>query len=194
MIRKLWLLLVLTACGPAAPTVTPVKNTVAEDVTGAKYAQDFSLTDQNGHHRSLQDFHGKVVAVFFGYTHCPDVCPTTLYDFSQAMVLLGKDANKVQVLFVTLDPERDTPQKLAQFVPAFNPNFLGLYTDSARTAQLAKDYQVYYRKQAVDASGNYSMDHSAYTYIYDTDGRLRLRMPYAESPTDIAHDLLQLIR
>lgn len=194
MLYKLWLLLFLAACDPVAPVVSPLKNTVAEDVTGATYAQNFNLTDQYGRHRSLRDFHGKVVAVFFGYTHCPDVCPTTLYDFAQAMKLLGKDENKVQVLLVTLDPERDAPQKLAQFVPAFNPGFLGLYASPVQTAQLAKDYQVYYRKQHMDGSGNYSMDHSAFTYIYDPDGHLRLRMPYGEVPVDIAHDLRQLIR
>lgn len=192
--RKLWLLLALAGCGPVEPTVMPLKNTVAEDITGAQYAKNFNLTDPGGRKRTLADFHGKVVAVFFGYTHCPDVCPTTLYDFSQAMTLLGKDANKVQVLFVTLDPERDTPQKLAQFVPAFNPTFLGLYADPAHTAQVAKDYQVYYRKQPVDKLGNYSIDHSAFTYVYDADGHVRLRMPYGEAPADITSDIRQLIR
>ncbi|BBP02174.1 SCO family protein [Sulfuriferula nivalis] len=192
--HKFWLLLALAGCGPVAPTVVPLKNTVAEDVTGAKYAQAFDLTDHNGRHRALSDFHGKVVAVFFGYTHCPDVCPTTLYDFAQAMTLLGKNANKVQVLFITLDPARDTQDKLAQFVPAFNPNFLGLYTDVEHTSTLAKEFNVYYRQQPVDASGNYAMDHSAFAYIYDADGRLRLRMPYGEVPSDIASDIRQLIR
>jgi protein SCO1/2 len=187
------LLLLLTACGGTTPALLPLKNTVAEDITGARYAQDFALTDHAGKPRKLADFRGKVVAIFFGYTHCPDVCPTTLYDFSQAMQLLGKDADRVQVLFVTLDPQRDTPKMLAQYVPAFNAKFLGLYASAADTASLAKSYQVYYRAQVADKSGNYSIDHSAFTYIYDVQGRLRLKMPFAESSVNIASDLRQLL-
>jgi protein SCO1/2 len=192
--RKFWLLLALAGCGPVSPAMVPLKNTVAEDITGAKYAENFDLTDHNGRHRTLSDFHGKVVAVFFGYTHCPDVCPTTLYDFSQAEKLLGGNANKVQVLFITLDPARDTQNKLAQFVPAFNPGFLGLYTDVEHTSILAKEFKVYYRQQPVDVLGNYAMDHSAFAYIYDADGHLRMRMPYGEAPSDMASDIQQLIR
>jgi protein SCO1/2 len=192
--RILWLLLALVGCGPVSPTVVPLKNTVAEDITGANYGRNFDLIDHNGRHRTLSEFHGKAVAVFFGYTHCPDVCPTTLYDFSQAMTLLGTKANQVQVLFITLDPERDTQAKLAQFVPAFNSDFIGLYTDAAHTAKLAKDFKVYFRSQKPDSIGNYSIDHSAFVYIYDPEGYLRLRAPYGEKPADLVNDMRQLIR
>ncbi|MEQ1668102.1 MAG: SCO family protein [Sulfuriferula sp.] len=192
-----WLVLVLlllTGCEPSTPALQPLKNLVAEDVTGAKYAQNFELFDHHGQRRTLADFRGKVVAIFFGYTHCPDVCPTTLYDFSQAMKLLGADADKVQVLFVTVDPARDTPEMLSQYVPAFDARFLGMYADANYTAQLARQYQIYYRQQAVDASGNYAIDHSAFTYVYDSEGRLRLKMPFAQTPANIASDLRQLLR
>lgn len=192
-----WLMLVfllLLGCGQPAPALKPLKNLVAEDVTGASYAQNFELFDHHGQRRTLADFHGKVVAIFFGYTHCPDVCPTTLYDFSQAMKLLGADADKVQVLFVTVDPARDTPEMLSVYVPAFDARFLGMYADTVYMAQLAKQYQVYYHQQAADSSGNYAIDHSAFTYVYDTEGRLRLKMPFAETPANIADDLRQLLR
>jgi protein SCO1 len=187
----------LYGCGhkQSQPPLIPLSHTIAEDITGADYARDFDLLDAQGRHRRLRDFQGKVVAVFFGYTHCPDVCPTTLYDFSVALKILGGQAdNKVQVLFVTVDPERDTPAVLAQYVPAFNPHFIGLYSDPATTARTAREFKVYYRKQAPDPAGRYSIDHSAFAYVYDTAGRLRLRVPYAESSIDIAKDLGQLLR
>ena len=188
-----WLGLVLSGCGQKSPQ-PPLAHVVAEDVSGASYAQDFDLLDHHGQRRRLGDFKGKVVAIFFGYTHCPDVCPTTLYDFSVAMKILGADADKVQVLFVTVDPERDTPAVLAQYVPAFNPHFLGLYANSTKTALLARQFQVYYHRQPSDAAGRYAVDHSAFTYVYDKNGHLRLKMPFAESSTDIANDLKQLLR
>lgn len=184
----------LSGCGQRSLPITPLTHTVAEDITGADYAQHFDLIDFNGQHRQLRDFRGKVVVMFFGYTHCPDVCPTTLYDLSIAMNMLGKSAERVQVLFVTLDPERDTRAVLAQYVPAFNPHFLGLYTDPAKTAAIARQFQIYYRKQAPDADGHYAIDHSAFTYVYDTAGNLRLKMSFAEKPTEIAQDIAQLIR
>ena len=188
------LLLLMTGCKQPTSALEPLKGLVAEDVTGATYAQNFELFDHHGQRRTLADFRGKVVVVFFGYTHCPDVCPTTLYDFSRALKLLGADAKKVQVLFVTLDPARDTPKILSLYVPAFDPGFLGLYADASYTAQLAKHYQIYYRYQPVDSAGNYAIDHSAFTYVYDTEGRLRLKMPFAENPVDIASDLYRLLR
>lgn len=125
------LALVLAACGPAEPPPAPQPKFLATDITGVPWGRDFRLYDHHGRLRTLADFRGKVVAVFFGYTHCPDVCPTTLSDFAMAMRELGKDAEKVQVLFVTVDPERDTPEMLARYVPSFNPGFLGMYTDAA---------------------------------------------------------------
>lgn len=178
----------LAGCQPAAPPVFQ-----ATDITGATFARDFKLTDHNGASRTLADFKGKVVAVFFGYIHCPDVCPTTLSDFSTALRQLGPQANQVQVIFVTLDPQRDTPDLLKQFVPAFNPAFLGMFTDTAGLQQLAHEYKVVYQKTSVKGVDDYLIDHSAGTYIYDPQGRLRLLMPYGSSPEAIAHDLKVLL-
>jgi protein SCO1 len=179
----------LAGCQPA--TQPPVFQ--ATDITGAGFARDFRLTDHNGRERTLADFKGKVVAIFFGYTHCPDVCPTTLSDFAAALKLLGEQAGRVQVIFVTLDPQRDTPDILKQFVPAFNPGFLGMYTDAETLKQLAKEYKVVYQKTSVKASSDYLIDHSAGTYVYDPKGNLRLLMPYGSSPEAIAHDLKALL-
>ncbi|MBS1185415.1 MAG: putative SCO1/SenC family protein [Proteobacteria bacterium] len=165
----------------------------ATDITGATFARDFRLTDHNGQVRTLADFRGKVVAVFFGYIHCPDVCPTTLADFAAALQQLGPQADQVQVIFVTLDPQRDTPDLLKQFVPAFNPGFLGMVTDAETLRQLAKEYKVVYQKTSVKATDDYLIDHSAGTYIYDPQGNLRLLMPYGSSPDVIAQDLKTLL-
>jgi protein SCO1/2 len=179
----------LAGCQPASPPPT----FEATDITGAAFARDFRLTDHNGRDRALADFRGKVVAVFFGYVHCPDVCPTTLSDFALALQQLGADAGRVQVIFVTVDPQRDTPELLKQFVPAFNPGFLGMYTDAASLKQLAKEYKVVYQKTSVKAADDYLIDHSAGTYIYDPQGNLRLLMPYGSSPDAIAKDLKALL-
>ena len=182
-------LLTLTGCQPAPPP--PVFQ--ATDITGAAFARDFRLTDHNGRVRTLADFRGKVVAIFFGYTHCPDVCPTTLSDFAAALKLLGDQAERVQVIFVTLDPQRDTPDILKQFVPAFNPGFLGMYTDPDTLKRLAREYKVVYQKTSIKAPDDYLIDHSAGTYVYDQKGHLRLLMPYGSSPEAIAHDLKALL-
>lgn len=179
----------LSACQPA-PQQPVFQST---DITGAAFARDFSLTDHNGQARTLADFKGKVVAIFFGYTHCPDVCPTTLADFSAALQQLGPLAERVQVIFVTVDPQRDTPDLLKQFVPAFNPTFLGMVTDAESLRLLAKEYKVVYQKASIKSADDYLIDHSAGTYIYDPQGRLRLLMPYGSSPDTIAHDLRALL-
>lgn len=179
----------LAACQPASPP--PVFQ--ATDISGATFARDFKLTDHNGQIRTLADFKGKVVAIFFGYTHCPDVCPTTLSDFSAALKLLGPQAGQVQVIFVTVDPQRDTPDLLKQYVPAFNPDFLGMYADEAALAQLAKEYKLVYQKTSIKAVDDYMIDHSAGSYVYDAGGRLRLLMPYGSSPAAIAQDLKTLL-
>ena len=165
----------------------------ATDITGAAFARDFRLTDHNGRVRTLADFKGQVVAIFFGYTHCPDVCPTTLSDFAAALEQLGPQGERVQVIFVTVDPERDTPDLLKQFVPAFNPRFLGMFTDAETLKRLATEYKVVYQKTAVKAADDYLIDHSAGTYVYDPQGRLRLLMPYGSSPDVIAQDLKTLL-
>ena len=165
----------------------------ATDITGAEFARDFKLTDHNGQSRTLASFKGKVVAIFFGYTHCPDVCPTTLADFATALKQLGPLADRVQVLFVTVDPQRDTPALLKQFVPAFDPRFLGMVADADALKAIAKEYKVVYQKTSVKDADNYLIDHSAGTYVYDAQGRLRLLMPYGSSPDAIAHDLKVLL-
>lgn len=182
--------LALAACKPAPP---PPSAFQATDITGAAFARDFKLTDHNGQVRTLADFKGKVVAIFFGYTHCPDVCPTTLSDFAAALQQLGQQADRVQVIFVTVDPQRDTPDMLKQFVPAFNPSFLGMYTDADTLKALAKEYKVVYQKTAVKGADDYLIDHSAGTYVYDPLGRLRLHMPYGSGPDVIVQDLKALL-
>ncbi len=179
----------LAGCQPAPPS--PVFQ--ATDISGATFARDFRLTDHNGQVRTLADFKGKIVAIFFGYTHCPDVCPTTLSDFSAALKLLGPQAEQVQVIFVTVDPQRDTPDLLKVYVPAFNPGFLGMYTDEATLALLAKEYKLVYQKTSIKAADDYLIDHSAGSYVYDANGRVRLLIPYGSSPAVIAQDLKTLL-
>lgn len=191
LFATLFLAASLLACQKSEPPA-PVFH--ATDITGASFARDFELLDHNGKTRKLSDFRGKLVAMFFGYTHCPDVCPTTLSDFAMALKSMGADANKVQVIFVTIDPERDTPDILKKYVPAFNPAFLGMLTDSAHLAELAKEYKVVYEKTSGRKQGDYLIDHSAGTYIYDQEGRLRLLMPYGSGAEVIATDLKALLR
>jgi protein SCO1/2 len=163
----------------------------ASDVS-ARYTQaDFRLIDHNGKTRTLADFHGKVVALFFGYTHCPDVCPTTLADLAQVMRMLDKDADRLQVLFVTVDPERDTRELLARYVPAFHPSFLGLYGDAHVTAQAAKAFDVQYQKQPTQSG--YNVDHSAGTFLIDTRGKVRLLAPYGQRAEWLAQDIKLLL-
>ena len=178
--------LCLAACGPAEQKFK------GSDVTGVAFGRDFHLTDHNGKARALSDFRGKVVVMFFGYTQCPDFCPTTLSELAAAMGKLGPDASRVQVLFVTVDPERDTPQVLSQYVPAFHPSFLGLSGDAEATARTAKEFKIFYQKQPLK-TGGYSVDHSAGTYIFDREGRLRLFAPYGKGAAAILHDIRLLL-
>jgi len=166
---------------------------VNTDISEADYARDFALTDHNGKPRTMADFRGKAVVIFFGYTQCPDVCPTTMTGMAEALKLLGGDAAKVQVLFVTVDPERDTQQLLAQYVPVFNPSFLGLYADAQTIARTAQEFRVFYKKQPGSTPTTYTVDHSAGSYVYDPQGRLRLYIKHGEKPEVIANDLKLLI-
>ncbi len=163
------------------------------DLTLADFGKDFALTDHNGKPRTLADFRGKAVVIFFGYTQCPDVCPTTMTGMAEAMKLLGAEAAKVQVLFVTVDPERDTPQLLAQYVPVFNPGFLGLYADAQTIARTAQEFRVFYKKQPGSTPTTYTVDHTAGSYVYDPQGRLRLYIKHGEKPEVIARDLKLLV-
>ena len=183
------LFLILTACSPKPE----FKNI---DITGGTaFGKDFSLLDPDGKVRTLADFKGKVVVMFFGYTQCPDICPTTLTEMQQVMTILGPQSDKVQVLFVTVDPERDTAAILKQYVPAFDPRFLGLRpTDDAALEKIGKDFKIYYKKVPGNSPGSYTMDHTAGSYAFDPDGRLRLYIKHAQGPETLAHDLKELLK
>lgn len=179
--------LLLAACDSAPPKFR------STDITGADYGRSLELKDHTGKTRQLQDFRGKAVVVFFGFTHCPDVCPTVLADAAQAMRQLGAEAYRVQVLMVTLDPERDSPQALADYVTAFDPRFLGLYGDLEATRRAAKEFKVYFEKRPGKSPGEYSIDHSAQSYVIDPQGRLRLFVRHDRIAEDLAPDLRALL-
>jgi protein SCO1/2 len=164
------------------------------DVTGADFGRDFQLTDFDGKPRRLSDFRGNVAIVFFGYTHCPDVCPTTLSELASAIKQLGPDGGRVQVLFITADPERDTNEILKQYVTAFNPRFVGLRGTPAETAQVAKAFKVLIQKNPGTEPNNYTVDHSAGAYVYDPNGRLRLYVAYGQGAAVFAHDIALLLK
>lgn len=176
----------LAGCTPAEPVF---KST---DISGTSYGKTLRLTDHHGQERTLADFKGKVVTIFFGYTQCPDVCPTALSGMSTVMQELGPEADRVQVLFVTVDPERDTPELLAQYVPVFDARFLGLYGTPEKIAEVAKEFRVFYRKSG-DLAGHYTIDHTAGTYVFGPDGRPRLYVKHAEDPTVVAADIKALL-
>jgi len=180
----------------AACDKLPGKQQVAfqnTDVTGLDYAKGFSLTDHTGKQRTLADFKGKAVVVFFGYTQCPDVCPTTMAEMAAVMQKLGPLADQVQVLFITLDPERDTQQLLASYVPAFDKRFIGLRGTPEQTAKTAKEFKVFYAKVPGSDPNSYTIDHTAGSYVFDRDGRLRLFIRHGQGPDPIVHDLRQLL-
>jgi len=180
--------LALAGCGAGGPKFE------SSDVTGSSFGHDFTLEDPDGRQRTLADFRGKAVVVFFGYTQCPDVCPATLATLAEAMKRLGPDADRVQVLFITVDPERDTAALLKQYVPAFDPHFLGLRGDAAATARTAKEFRIIYQKVPGPTPGSYTMDHSAGSYVFDPQGRLRLFVSNGQGPDVFAHDLRELLR
>jgi len=173
-----------------APTQGPFQGI---DVTGGDMGGELRLTGHDGRPRSLADFRGKVVVVTFGYTHCPDVCPTTLADLASALRQLGAEARGVQVLFVTVDPKRDTPQLLREYVPAFHPDFIGLYGDADATAKVARDFHVYAHERPDSTPGGYSVDHSAQIYVLDRQGRMRLLLAPGTRPASIVSDLRVLL-
>jgi len=177
----------LAGCAPKGPSFK------GSDVTGASFGRDFTLTDPAGRTRSLADYRGKAVALFFGYTQCPDVCPTTLAALAEAMRTLGADADRVQGVFVTVDPDRDTAALLAQYVPAFDPRFVGLRGDAAATERVAREFKVIYQKAAGSAPERYTMDHSAGIFLFDPEGRLRV-YESTPDPAVLAHDLRTLLQ
>ena len=180
----------LAACDKLPGKQVSFQNT---DVTGLDYAKGFSLTDFNGKPRTLADYKGKVAIVFFGYTQCPDVCPTTMAEMAGVMQKLGPQADQVQVLFITLDPERDTQALLASYVPAFDKRFVGLYGTLEQTAKVAKDFKVFYSKVPGKEPGSYTIDHTAGSYVFDRDGKLRLFIRHGGGADPIVHDLRQLL-
>jgi len=166
----------------------------ATDITGAEFGKQLALRDHNNQQVSLDTLRGKLVVLFFGYTHCPDICPTTLSDLAQALALLRpEEAERVQVLFVTVDPERDTPDILREYVPYFHPTFLGLYGTPAEVEAAAREFRVVFRRHETAGVSQYLVDHSSGSYVLDAAGRLRLYQPFAQSPADIAHDLRLLL-
>ena len=177
-----------TACAPDKPQFQSI------DLTGADYAQGFSLADYNGQVRTLKDFAGKVVVVFFGFTQCPDVCPTSLADLAQTKKLLGSDGDKLQAIFITVDPERDTPELLKAYMTNFDTSFLALRPTMAQLPGVAKDFKIYYKKVEGKTEGSYSMDHSAGSYVFDSKGRVRLYNRYGAGAEVLASDIRLLLK
>jgi protein SCO1/2 len=163
------------------------------DITGAEFARRLELPDVDGKERSLADWKGKVVVVFFGYTQCPDVCPTTMAELAQIRQLLGSDADRLQTVFVTIDPERDTPEILKAYVANFGPGVTALRGTAEQTAAAAKEFKVFYAKVPGKTPGSYTMDHSAASFVFDPIGRVRLFVPYGGDPKVLAADLKQLL-
>jgi protein SCO1/2 len=191
MIGSCLLVIAIIAGGCGQPDTRPQFKLT--DVTGANLGRELNLLDHNSRPRTLADFRGKVVVIFFGFAQCPDVCPTTLSELAAVARELGKDADRMQVLFVTVDPERDTPGVLRQYVPSFDPRFLGLYGDAEATARAAKAFKIFYQKQPLKDSTTYSVDHSAGTYILDREGRLRLYARYGAGAALLLHDIRILL-
>jgi protein SCO1 len=179
----------LAGCGN---TVKPTF--LSTDITGANFGKDFKLTDHTGEIRSLVDFRGKAIVLFFGYTHCPDMCPATMGELAAAMQKLGKDAARVQVLFVTVDPERDTPMQLKQYLSTFNPEFLGLSGAARTTKDIANEFKVVYQKQTGQSPDHHTLDHSTGSYIFDTRGKLRLYVSNGAGGEIFAQDIAELLR
>lgn len=195
-LRRQWLaLMAAAALGLAGCSDSSTTSFHGIDLTGADYAKDFALQDFNGQPRTLQDYRGKIVVIFFGYTQCPDVCPTSLSELVAAKKLLGADGDKLQGLFVSVDPERDTPEVLKAYMANFDPTFVALYASSPeKLAEVAKHYKVYYKKVEGKTPTSYTMDHSAGMYIYDTQGRLRLYARYGSGPEALAADIKKLLQ
>ncbi len=183
------LIALLAACSPSSEE----SSFFGTDITGADFANGFKLTDHHGEVRQLSDYQGKVVALFFGFTHCPDICPTTMADLAAAMKLMGENSDEVQVLFVTVDPERDTPEVLAQFVPSFDSRFIGLTGTTEEIDRVAKTFKIFYARQQEPGQTGYSFDHSAGVYVYDKQGKIRIYLKYGQKPVELAHDLSRLL-
>lgn len=178
----------LTACGKSEASLQDVHGI---DLSGASFGDGFQLKDPDGKVRTLEDFKGKVVLMFFGFTQCPDVCPTALVNASQIKSLLGSDGDDLQVLFITVDPERDTPEVLREYAQAFDPSFIGLYGSAEETAAVAKAYRVYYAK--VPTGNSYTMEHTALTYVFDREGTLRMALRHEQTPEQSVEDIRKVM-
>ena len=180
--------LALAACSPDKPKFNAI------DITGADYAKGFTLTDHNGQSRSLSDFKGKVVVLFFGYMQCPDVCPTSMVELAEVKRLMGADGDKLQGVFVTVDPARDTTDLLKAYMANFDLTFVAFIPTPEQLAVVAKDYKIYYKKVEGQTPTSYTMDHSAGSYVYDTQGNLRLYSRYGVGPQVLAQDIQTLLK
>ena len=180
--------LALTACAPEKPKFNGI------DITGADYAKDFTLTDHNDQSRSLSDFKGKVVVLFFGYTQCPDVCPTSMAELAEVKRLLGSDGDKLQGVFVTVDPARDTTELLKAYLSNFDPTFVAFVPTADELTDVAKRFKIYYKKQEGKTPTSYTMDHSAGSYVYDTQGHVRLYSRYGSGAKVLAQDIETLLK
>ena len=178
----------LVACSPDKPQFISI------DITGADYAKDFNLADHNGVQRSLQDFKGKVVVVFFGFTQCPDVCPTALAELAEVKRKLGSQGDRLQGIFISVDPERDTEEVLEAYMANFDPSFIALRPTMVQLPEVAKDFKIYFKKNEGQTAGSYTMDHSAGSYVFDTEGRLRLYTRYGSGAEALASDVALLLK
>jgi len=183
-----WAAGTLVACSAEKPQFRSI------DLTGADYARGFALTDHNGQPRTLQDFAGKVVVVFFGFTQCPDVCPSSMAELAEVKKLLGPDGDKLQTLLITVDPERDTTEVLKAYMANFDPGFLALRPTMAELSDVAKSFKVYYKKVEGKTPGSYTMDHSAGSYVYDAKGQIRLYNRYGSGAEALASDIKLLMK
>ena len=164
------------------------------DITGADYAKELNLSDQNGQVRKIKDFSGKLVVVFFGYTQCPDVCPTTMQELAEVKRLLGKDGDKLQAVFVTVDPERDTTELLKAYVENFDPSFVALRPTPEQLPQIAKEFKIYFKRVEGKTPTSYTMDHSAGSYTFDAQGKVRLFNRYGMGAEALSHDFKLLLK
>ena len=178
---------VLTACSPDGPAFRGV------NITGADYARDFSLTDHHGQLRSLKDLRGKVVVVFFGFTQCPDVCPTSMQELAEVKAALGADGERLQGIFISVDPERDTLEMLKAYMENFDPSFLALRPTPEQLPALAKDFKIHYKKVDGTTPTSYTLDHSAGSYLYDPQGRLRVYHRYGSGTEALTEDVRLLL-
>jgi len=187
----------LAACGDSKKPAeaTPPKGSFRSiDITGAEYARKLELPDGDGKPRSLTEFKGKVVVVFFGYTQCPDVCPTTMAELAEVKKSLGADGERLQGVFITVDPERDTPEVLKGYIANFDPGFIALRGTPDQTAAAAKEFKVFYAKVPGKAPGSYTIDHTAASYVLDRDAKVRLFVRYGSGAPALAADLKALLK